>query len=61
MKCVIPNNCKKKFLCCNFCKNKNCDERCKDDFKKCIYFLKIKCNINNIDDCNYNPLSKNKM
>ena len=38
--CAWSNNCKnenKRYLCCNFCENKTCDLRCKDDCKICEY------------------------
>lgn len=38
--CAWPNNCKnenKHYMCCNFCENKTCDSRCKDNCKTCIY------------------------
>ena len=27
--------------CCNFCKNKNCVDRCKDNAAKCKYYIEI--------------------
>lgn len=40
--CAWSNMCNcdsKKYLCCNFCKNKTCNTRCKDDNTKCKYLL----------------------
>lgn len=39
MKCLISNLCKDKSLCCSFCNEKRCADRCKDDHSKCKYFL----------------------
>ena len=45
MKCLIPNSCEDKQLCCAFFKKKNCSDRCQDDYTKCRYFdpAKYKC------------------
>lgn len=38
MKCLIPNSCEDRELCCTFCKKKRCPERCRDDHEGCRYF-----------------------
>lgn len=38
MKCLIPNSCEDRELCCAFCKKKRCSERCRDDHESCRYF-----------------------
>lgn len=38
MKCLIPNSCEDKQLCCAFCKKKRCAERCRDNYEGCRYF-----------------------
>ena len=38
MKCLIPNSCEDKQLCCAFCTKKRCPERCRDDHEGCRYF-----------------------
>lgn len=38
MKCLIPNSCEDKQLCCAFCTKKRCSERCRDDHEGCRYF-----------------------
>ena len=36
--CILKNTCvENKHLCCHFCKNKKCDDRCLDDIDKCKY------------------------
>lgn len=39
MNCYYSNLCEDEYKCCNFCDVKNCQYRCKDDHKKCIYFI----------------------
>ena len=38
MKCLIPNSCEDKQLCCAFCKKKRCPEQCRDNYEGCRYF-----------------------
>lgn len=38
MRCVLSNSCTDRALCCNFCENKRCKDRCKDEHEKCKYF-----------------------
>lgn len=38
MKCLIPNSCEDRELCCAFCTKKRCPERCRDDHEGCRYF-----------------------
>ena len=59
MKCVIPNFCDKKYLCCAFCKTK-CEDRCRDVKTNCKYFVDIKCDLKNPEDLNRHPLNKPK-
>lgn len=37
MKCWLSNSCEHKYLCCNFCNNKKCPDRCHGDFENCQY------------------------
>ena len=32
--CILKNRCGKQ-ICCNFCKTKDCGDRCRDDIKDC--------------------------
>ena len=41
MKCILKNTCNRKVWCCNFC-NITCAIRCKDDCKKCKWFVNEK-------------------
>lgn len=38
MKCLIPNGCEDKQLCCTFCKKKRCSERCLCKYDGCVFF-----------------------
>ena len=42
MSCYYSNICKDKYKCCNYCDNKSCQYRCKDDHKNCIYYVNEK-------------------
>lgn len=36
--CILKNTCiENKHLCCHFCKNKKCDDRCLDNIDECKY------------------------
>lgn len=35
MKCALKNFCEKKFLCCHYCTNKRCWQRCTDKNTQC--------------------------
>ena len=35
--CFFTNSCKNVQLCCNFCKIKNCEDRCHGDHTKCKF------------------------
>ena len=39
MNCQLQNSCIDKHLCCRFCDNKKCDQRCKDSYKSCRWFI----------------------
>lgn len=39
MRCLYYSYCNEpKYLCCNFCSKKDCDERCKDDHTSCKFY-----------------------
>lgn len=40
--CVWSNTCSDKYLCCNLCTKKKCEDRCLCDHNKCKYFIGIK-------------------
>lgn len=42
MKCSIKNICEHEWLCCNYCGNKNCWQRCKDCSGHCKWFINEK-------------------
>ena len=37
MTCLLKNNCANQYLCCHFCDNKKCSERCKATHKNCSW------------------------
>ena len=40
MKCSLPNKCARRNRCCRHCpENKSCWQACKDNYKKCKYFI----------------------
>lgn len=40
MKCVLRNSCSRRNRCCRHCPDKKkCWQACKDDYKKCGYFI----------------------
>lgn len=55
MKCFLKSFCKKKFLCCHFCLNKKCWQRCTDKTTKCKWFGKEKVDVSDIDAVNTPP------
>lgn len=55
MKCSLHNLCEKKYLCCRFCYDKKCPDRCKDDHSNCKFFNKVKCDVNDQDDLRTPP------
>lgn len=40
MTCLLRNTCSNRYLCCHFCKNKQCELRCKDKHATCSWFDK---------------------
>lgn len=39
MRCMFYSYCDEpKYLCCNFCSNHKCEQRCKDNHCKCKYY-----------------------
>lgn len=59
MKCLLRNSCTHKYLCCNFCTDKRCIDRCKDDCKNCKYFYDIK--INSSEQENISPRKEKEL
>lgn len=60
MTCYYSNLCEDKYKCCNFCELKNCQYRCKDEHKNCIYFIDERKKIieafkDTIKESNYKP------
>lgn len=37
--CIWSNTCNKKNICCNYCPNLKCKDRCTDNCKKCKFLL----------------------
>lgn len=58
MKCALRNTCARKYLCCNYCKEKKCDDRCKDDHKDCKYFCNIPDDLTNPEETATPPRSQ---
>lgn len=59
MKCLLRNSCSHKYLCCNFCAEKKCTDRCKDKFHHCDYWYNI--DIKSKEDEYINPRKEVKI
>lgn len=40
MKCILTNSCVDRNLCCSYCGDNKCDQRCKNNPNECKWFEK---------------------
>lgn len=55
MKCNLKNFCEKNFLCCHFCPNKKCWQRCNDKIADCKWFSAEKVDISDVSSVQAPP------